>query len=235
MMVNVVDGSMQSVVVQGKASIHYEFGRWSESKPNLRAMGYHPFAFDTLQNAIAFCPDNICECEGEGQVKLPDYLDNVSGVANGLNPIISSSPLWPKGTVMYRRIKPLRMLGPGLAYKLLLKLDGMLLSYATPCQARVEYKVGQWIDAPLPLSKLGYNLCVFDTLENALKWIWTYGFTTIYLCEYENRMPLPQQMLRSPCNAIREGKVLKDNLSYTPWPDGTMMVDRVRLIEEVKW
>jgi hypothetical protein len=229
-----VDGCMGSVVIQGKASIYYEIGKWSVSKPNLSAMGYHPLAFDTLQNAIAFYPENICECEGEGQVELPGYLDNVQAVAGGLNPIISIYQQWPKGTVMYRKIEPLRMMGPGFAYKLVLKINGMLLSCATQPEACVEYGTSWWVDAPLPLRKLGYNLLVFDTLANASKWRRIRKDATIYLCEYGKTMPLPRQMLRSPGGAMREGRVLKDNLSYTPWPDGTMMVDSVRLVEEIK-
>jgi hypothetical protein len=77
---------------------------------------------------------------------------------------------------------------------------------------RVEYKVGKWVEAHKFCRDLGYHLCIFNTIYDALNF-GCRSFLKIYECHVKG--------------------IIKDlPKNKYAWPAGTVMAKKVKLIRE---
>jgi len=98
--------------------------------------------------------------------------------------------------------------------------------------AKVEYKVGEWSEAPEFLRKKGYYLFAFRDLRSALLFISEILIWDVVLFEAEARgekkLPPPLKLWKLET----QGKTEVD--MDAEWPPGTVMVERIKLIREVE-
>ena len=105
--------------------------------------------------------------------------------------------------------------------------------------SRVFYPVGDFVEADPELFKLGFGLAVFKTFYTAKQFIGNSDRDNkVFLAEIEN----PIIKFPKRCRTIREVdaylRMVKDNGSnywYQTdfWPDQTMLVQRVKLLERL--
>ena len=127
-----------------------------------------------------------------------------------------------------------------LYYKVVTEVNGVLGSAFVGNKAKVEYIPDVWVKAPLWLAHKGYHLFVFDNLKIA-----EYNAVTnvqdtkagvvmfnsfVYSCEVQGvYSQLPQYLNRM---SLWDGKV--ECSTFELFPLGTVMVQKVKLLEEVK-
>lgn len=121
------------------------------------------------------------------------------------------------------------------AYKVLTTNNNNFVSFYMLGNAKVEYNINKWAQAPECLQKLGYYLLVFDSLENIESFLGKIRQGIfIFKCKIKNIInPLPKSL------DIRGGSFsslyesFKNNNFLEKWPKGTIMVKQVKLIEQV--
>lgn len=94
----------------------------------------------------------------------------------------------------------------------------------------VTYIPHKWVSARRHMQEQGLHLLVFTSLSAARKWVNQYPTLglCIWKCHIRGRIKsLPWR------REVRHGFVLTSEHSHLPWLDGTAMVKRVKLIEEV--
>jgi hypothetical protein len=106
------NGNLVSLFTEGMALVKYNVGKWSEPRRWLLKQGYGLTAFKSLEELrgySVFFPENyvIAECEAEVNMPLQPRSFMTPLSLGEIDPICVD---WPCGTVMYKRIKPLRIL-----------------------------------------------------------------------------------------------------------------------------
>lgn len=106
--------------------------------------------------------------------------------------------------------------------------DGRFWSALVDGKACVEYKVGEWSQAPIWLAKKGYHLFAFGSLEVAvdIKKIHSLDFK-IFKCETVKIEELPHKLSMYDLN---DGIITENT---TDWPLNTIMAERIKLIGEI--
>jgi len=114
-----------------------------------------------------------------------------------------------------------------IAYKC---TDSWRNSIVAPGKSSVYYIVDEWATAPEWLAKAGYGLFVFDTLRNAMEFAMCFYIPIIWECEIEGiYSELPPAISREGlCKGMAS---LTDPLFH--FPEGTIMVEKVKLIRKV--
>ena len=100
--------------------------------------------------------------------------------------------------------------------------DDEIISMRSRGYAQVVYKIGEFVEAPGWLAAKGYHLLVFDNLYDAEQMQ-----TTIFWAEAEEKVALPIRMISEE---LKHGHISQTHL---PWPRGTKMYKRVKLIQEI--
>jgi hypothetical protein len=114
-------------------------------------------------------------------------------------------------------------------YKVVGRLyTGDLVSCTVYGAAEVCYKVGEFVQAPGWLAKHGYHLVVFDTFNNAKKFIGEWDNLEIWEADAEERVELVPQMALNVISGMIYG-----NTFLNIWPDGTRMYKRVKLLRRI--
>ncbi len=118
-------------------------------------------------------------------------------------------------------------------YKVTIDFDGRQDSCsAYGGKANVRYSRYSWSEPPAWLSEKGYGLFVFDNLKHAKKFYKNLSCPDlrIWQCEIEDRfasLPLPLYRSYLDCGYISPAP-------YAKFPEGTIMVGKVKLIKQVK-
>jgi len=114
-------------------------------------------------------------------------------------------------------------------YKVMSSLgcDG-LFSNSAFGDARVQYKMGQWVSAPECLASHGYHLFVFDNLEKAEDFR-RIGESLIFKCLVKGVAPELPKFLQ--VFGLANGRLDEDKNGM--FPSGTKMVKSVKLIESI--
>jgi len=103
-------------------------------------------------------------------------------------------------------------------------------SIVAPGKSSVYYIVDEWATAPEWLAKAGYGLFVFNTLRNAMEFAGCFYIPIIWECEIEGiYSELPPAISRE--GLCRGMSLLTDPLFC--FPEGTIMVEKVKLIRKV--
>jgi len=109
-------GNLLSLIVKGKALTKYKFGEWNMAPRWLEEFGYGPLAFIDIDDLrryteICFNLNNIAivKCEADDYT-VPKCQLYFNALKNGkFIPCIAQN-LWPKGTVMVGKIKPIKVI-----------------------------------------------------------------------------------------------------------------------------
>lgn len=105
----------------------------------------------------------------------------------------------------------------------------------------VQYKIGEFVQPHESLLKLGYGLCVFGSLDEALEY---YRILTVdddlrvFKCEVQELVnPQPNRFPISSGPIVCFDDVINDKISQyghkISWFKGTILVGAVKLLEEV--
>jgi len=95
-----------------------------------------------------------------------------------------------------------------------------------------NYKIGEWTVAPEEADELGYGLLVYDSEERA-KEATFFNFEKLFTCEVRGIYPnLPPLHYWGDTYPWRPDRRFRDGPH--PWPQGTVMVTAVKLLEEVE-
>jgi len=101
--------------------------------------------------------------------------------------------------------------------------------------ARVVYEVGQPAQAPGWLAVLGYFVTAFDSLAHAAQYwdkLGLKGHCAVFACEGLYAEPLPPRT--TPWSIRRRTDTLTSlEVPWLVWPEGTIMVQRLTLLERV--
>tara|TARA_Y100000310_G_scaffold321976_1_gene380391 strand:- start:2407 stop:2766 length:360 start_codon:yes stop_codon:yes gene_type:complete len=110
-----------------------------------------------------------------------------------------------------------------VAYKVVKRVQGRLVSAAVWGEHQVEYRQGEWVRAAESyLSRRGYGLLVFLDVWKAMRWMETYSGIEVWSAEIRGEVELLPPMLYLP---------LLDSISIGMWPQGTGMCKEVRLVK----
>lgn len=115
-----------------------------------------------------------------------------------------------------------------MPFKLLTLADWGLMSYSARGMAACVYPIGAWVEAPDWLAKLGYGLCVFDTMEHARRFD-RFPSDGIWECEVEDAHEPTVRPIRH--DALEDGYT---DESGEDWPLGTLHAKRVKIIRRVE-
>ena len=116
-------------------------------------------------------------------------------------------------------------------YKLVKRVDDKLVSIKATGEAQVEYKVGEWSQAPEWLKKEGYDLCIFKEQATAEKvqQVWEKD-SILFECEAENVHYTDQPYLS--IHHLDRGEI--SDYGGASWPTlAQVMAEKVRLIKEI--
>jgi len=119
-------------------------------------------------------------------------------------------------------------------YKVFRQQGGRLWSSWTRGVARVEYIPGQLSVAPGWLAEYGYNLTVFNSLENTLRYrqlISGSPYSTVfpvYQVAISGTVATPGEYAEN--TQLNIGRIIKTSAK---WPDGTLMVQGIIPMAEV--
>ena len=118
-----------------------------------------------------------------------------------------------------------------IVWKVVRRAMGRLVSAIADGRAMVEYKPGEWVEAPEWLRRLGYNLLAFDDLEAAKEFAdKCWGSFEIWEAEAESVVYVPKaplDLVSLACGEIEPDRHLLE------WPEHTVMCRRLRLIRRV--
>jgi len=105
------DNILVSAKAVGNLKTKYKIGEYVSAPEWAAKEGYHLLAFNDIENAKAFinCSGNkykIYKADGLEQVPLPSmcYIDTLLS-CKIFDPIEHPLIMWPKGTVMFKKIK----------------------------------------------------------------------------------------------------------------------------------
>ena len=115
-------------------------------------------------------------------------------------------------------------------YKVVLPYRNSLVSDLARGKARVRYPPGRWVKAPFWLRRKGYHLTAFRDLESALWWIKSTCHFDEEIWEAEAKGIIIQLPPILHIYMLSKGIILKvsDN-----WPEGTIMVKKLRLVKKI--
>ena len=116
-------------------------------------------------------------------------------------------------------------------YKLVKRVDDKLVSIKATGKAQVEYKIGEWVEAPEWLNKQEYQLCVFKDKKNAQRVmrIWEKD-SILFECEAENVHYTTEPYLS--IYYLDRGEI--QTYGGSQWPTlAQIMAQRVKLIKEI--
>lgn len=113
----------QSAVVQRRALVTYEIGKWSTAPKHLATRGYHLTVFSSLSRAKRYIQEMddsmiVLECVCEGRVDLPVFLSPAIGLDDDahIDFLIESlqnehhlRSRWLSETLMFERVMPIRI------------------------------------------------------------------------------------------------------------------------------
>lgn len=118
-----------------------------------------------------------------------------------------------------------------ICYKVVAKNNsGKYTSAIVFKNAEVVYQIGEWVNAPLWLRKRGYHLLAFDDEIRAKEFRFYNTGLVVFRAEYENKIiELPPLCF---VHVVSQEKCLLEK--DFPWPRGTIMVEKIKLLEEVK-
>ncbi len=108
--------------------------------------------------------------------------------------------------------------------------SGALISIYVDGKAKVEYKIGEFVEAPDWLAKEGYHLLVFDNLKDALTFYEEDVSLQLFECECKDEVELKEYLSTS----FLEIGCLRSLTIIFGWPEGTRMFKRVKLIKRVR-
>ena len=118
-----------------------------------------------------------------------------------------------------------------IVWKVVKRIDRKLVSVVADGKAMVEYKPGEWVEAPEWLRRLGYNLLAFDDLEAAKEFSLVFsGNLEIWEAEAESVVYVPKAPLDLLSLAL--GKI-EPNRHFLEWPEHTVMCRKLKLIRRV--
>ena len=109
-----------------------------------------------------------------------------------------------------------------IVYKCVDILGDDISSMKATGKAEVKYRIGEFVEAPEWLAEQGYHLLVFDNIYDARNML-----CDIFKAEAEEEMPLPPRLFS---NELENGLIEACTL---PWPRGTKMYKRVKLLEQI--
>lgn len=100
--------------------------------------------------------------------------------------------------------------------------------------AKVQYKEGRFVTAPLPLAQIGFHLCVFMTLETATAAMAEFSWPgEIWEVDARGEVPLAKGTL-SMHRFEKDGMVIYRPSDSDPgWAEGSKMYKKVKLIRRV--
>lgn len=102
---------------------------------------------------------------------------------------------------------------------------------------KVIYHVNKWVSAKLIAKRKGYGLFVFDSIEAAERFVYKWDWSLVtYRCYVRGVHEMLPPYLFNMHEYFCDDKPpipLRVPSSILSWPPGTVMVDRVKLIEEV--
>jgi len=106
------EGDLVSLFMEGMALVKYKIGKWSQPRRWLLKKNYGLTAFKSLEELrnynVLFPRDYvIAECEAEISMPLQKRSYSTPLSLGMIDPIGTD---WPDGTVMYKRIKPVRII-----------------------------------------------------------------------------------------------------------------------------
>ena len=112
-----LEGQQYSFYMHGTgAGVEYKVSEWVEAPKWLAKEGYHLFVFNNLKNVKNFIEKKgfnkstrlwLCEIEGKFD-KLPHYISGWNLMSGSINPSIAFN--FPKGTVMARKVKLIKLI-----------------------------------------------------------------------------------------------------------------------------
>ena len=120
-------------------------------------------------------------------------------------------------------------------YKVVSRKKAPLESASVQGVIKVIYRINKWVSAKLIAKRKGYGLFVFDSVRAAKNFVYKCDwYLIIYRCDVRDVHKMLPSFLSNRheyfCND--EPPIPSSLLS---WPPGTVMVDRVKLIEEVTY
>jgi hypothetical protein len=103
---------------------------------------------------------------------------------------------------------------------------------------KVTYHINKWVSATAVAKEKGYGLFVFDSIEAATEFasrnrIESYVIYRCYVRGVHRQLP-PYLCNYNLCDYFYDDKPPMKSCILS-WPPGTVMVDRVKLIEEVTY
>jgi hypothetical protein len=114
-----------------------------------------------------------------------------------------------------------------IAYKC---TDSWRNSIVAPGKSSVYYEVDEWVTAPTWLADNGYGIFVFNTLRDAMEFSRCFYRPIIWECEIEgiySELPLAIQ-----ADGLEHGWIAFTDPLFC-FPEGTIMVEKVKLIRKV--
>jgi len=96
----------------------------------------------------------------------------------------------------------------------------------------IYYVVGKWAEADKRMKILGYGPLVFNDLERARRFAMRYAHGRkqyIFECSVEGERETPTLYLESSIYYLYNYGTSRDNCNPIPTPNGTIMVDHMRL------
>jgi hypothetical protein len=109
--------------------------------------------------------------------------------------------------------------------------NGDFVSAFVNGDAFVTYNINEFAEAPAWLQQKGFHLVVFDSLEAARAW--KGKLTPLFECEVEGVVTLPDMRICSS-DITPQGFDYNLKVNSLPWPRGTVMARRVRLISSIE-
>ncbi len=115
-------------------------------------------------------------------------------------------------------------------YKVCTKKDDSYYSAAVHDEYKVKYEIGRFVRSP----RSDFGLFVFSNLEDALAF--AMPDQVILIAHIKNILELPDYRYAICGGAIvHTSKIVKDSPTEPPiWPAGTVMVDEVKILDEIK-
>jgi len=123
-----------------------------------------------------------------------------------------------------------------IIWKVVSEKNGVLYSVSIISWPKVIYKLKKYVKAYKEVAKKGYHLIAFDTLENATNFVNYLSPGGISIYSYKIFKARGRNRIRNlpkRCNSLYllEKKLVTIE---TPWPKGTVMFKKIKLLEEIK-
>ena len=103
----------------------------------------------------------------------------------------------------------------------------------TKTEARVIYKLGEWVESKSILTMHNYHLLVFNSIESAIRFIIAGENKKYRLWEVDVKDEISVMPPRGYVYNYVDYKVIYLSAYPMPWPEGTKMFKQVKLIKEI--